>query len=113
LLARTVLYKVGHHGSHNATLKERGLERMTSRRLVAMVPVDEEVAAGQGTQGWKMPFAPLLQALRERTSGRVLRLDKGMPERGEAKAAEWGWFERAVVETDLYLDYVVTDAAPA
>src|SRR5437867_12940176 len=29
LLERTVLYKVGHHGSHNATLREQGLERMT------------------------------------------------------------------------------------
>ena len=34
LLARTVLYKVGHHGSHNATLKERGLELMTSDLVV-------------------------------------------------------------------------------
>ena len=29
LLARTVYYKVGHHGSHNATLREQGLELMT------------------------------------------------------------------------------------
>ena len=29
LLARTVFYKVGHHGSHNATLKQNGLELMT------------------------------------------------------------------------------------
>ena len=28
LLERTVLYKVGHHGSHNATLKKGGLEIM-------------------------------------------------------------------------------------
>ena len=26
LLHRTIFYKVGHHGSHNATLRERGLE---------------------------------------------------------------------------------------
>ena len=26
LLKRTVFYKVGHHGSHNATLREHGLE---------------------------------------------------------------------------------------
>jgi hypothetical protein len=31
LLARTVLYKVGHHGSHNATLREHGLERCAAR----------------------------------------------------------------------------------
>jgi hypothetical protein len=28
LLARTVVYKVGHHGSHNATLKAKGMELM-------------------------------------------------------------------------------------
>ena len=44
LLARTVLYKVGHHGSHNATLRAQGLELMTSAELTAMIPVDEEWA---------------------------------------------------------------------
>ena len=28
LLNRAIFYKVGHHGSHNATLKEKGLEEM-------------------------------------------------------------------------------------
>lgn len=41
LLRRTVLYKVGHHGSHNATLQEKGLEMMTSPDLMAMLPVEE------------------------------------------------------------------------
>ena len=31
LLARTVFYKVGHHSSHNATAKGKGLERWTAR----------------------------------------------------------------------------------
>lgn len=31
LLSRTVLYKVGHHGSHNATLGDEGLELMVDR----------------------------------------------------------------------------------
>ena len=44
LLNRTVLYKVGHHGSHNATLREKGLEMMTDADLVAMVPVDVYIA---------------------------------------------------------------------
>ena len=48
LLARTVLYKVGHHGSHNATLKHGGLEAMGTRwpdEFVAMLPVDENLGA--------------------------------------------------------------------
>jgi hypothetical protein len=31
LLERTVLYKVGHHASHNATLRQKGLELMKGR----------------------------------------------------------------------------------
>jgi len=73
LLSRTVLYKVGHHGSHNATLRAQGLELMTSGDLVAMVPVDHEMAA---RKHWdKIPFEPLMLRLREKTRGRVLRAD--------------------------------------
>jgi hypothetical protein len=38
LLARTVFYKVGHHCSHNATLKKGGLELMQHEDLVAFAP---------------------------------------------------------------------------
>src|SRR5206468_2612149 len=44
LLNRTVLYKVGHHASHNATLREKGLMLMTSPALVAMIPVNHPMA---------------------------------------------------------------------
>jgi len=40
LLARTVFYKVGHHGSGNATLRA-GLEAMTSEDLVAAIPTQK------------------------------------------------------------------------
>ena len=40
LLARTVFYKVGHHGSHNATLKQNGLELMTCPDLSAFIPTN-------------------------------------------------------------------------
>src|SRR5262249_28388211 len=33
LLSRAVLYKVGHHCSHNATLRQKGLELMTNEDL--------------------------------------------------------------------------------
>ncbi|HEX5617130.1 MAG TPA: hypothetical protein VFX51_01845, partial [Solirubrobacteraceae bacterium] len=69
LLARTILYKVGHHASHNATLRERGLELMTSRDLVAMIPVNRVTAR---KQGWNMPFPPLFKRLEEKTEGRIL-----------------------------------------
>ncbi|MFK4381250.1 hypothetical protein [Bradyrhizobium sp. USDA 223] len=76
LLAATVLYKVGHHASHNATLRANGLELMTHPDLVAMIPVREEFA--RKTKHWNMPFPSLLARLLERTKGRVLRADKSV-----------------------------------
>lgn len=76
LLAATVLYKVGHHASHNATLRANGLELMTHPDLVAMIPVREEFA--RKTKHWNMPFPSLLARLLERTKGRVLRADKSL-----------------------------------
>jgi len=76
LLRRTVLYKVGHHGSHNATLRRHGLELMESRELVAMLPVEEEQAR---KFGWRIPFGRLLARLEEKTDGRILRSDLGAP----------------------------------
>jgi hypothetical protein len=71
LLKRTVFYKVGHHGSHNATLKEKGVERMTREgTLTAFVPVSAAVAQNVG---WtEMPLKTMLDALAERTGGRVV-----------------------------------------
>ena len=85
LLRRTILYKVGHHASHNATGRRDstetspehplgvpfGLELMDD--IVAMIPVDREAA--QKNRPWEMPYTPLYQRLRERARRRVLRSD--------------------------------------
>ena len=77
MLNRAIFYKVGHHGSHNATRKAGGLEEMTSGELVAMIPTDEKFALKQSPpHGWKMPFAKLYDALKERTHFRILRADR-------------------------------------
>jgi len=73
LLNRTILYKVGHHASHNATLREQGLEMMTDPKLVAMIPVVSAVSDTK--KGWHMPYVPLLERLVAKTEGRVLRGD--------------------------------------
>ncbi|HEY1335617.1 MAG TPA: hypothetical protein VGF31_15245, partial [Myxococcaceae bacterium] len=72
LLKRAVFYKVGHHGSHNATLKERGVERMRDDRgLTAFVPVSPIVA--REVKDWcQMPLDAILDALSRRTGGRVV-----------------------------------------
>jgi beta-lactamase superfamily II metal-dependent hydrolase len=74
MLDRTVLYKVGHHGSHNATLKDKGLEMMTSPDLVAMIPVDSVWADKK--MGWEHPDHTLLKRLKTKSKGRVIRTDK-------------------------------------
>lgn len=87
LLQRTVFYKVGHHGSHNATLQEKGLDRMTSNRLAAVIPVDTKVA--HDVKGWKhMP----LPAIRERLEDKcvvVFQSDKEPREKTDASVPLW------------------------
>ncbi|MFZ2163106.1 MAG: MBL fold metallo-hydrolase [Sideroxyarcus sp.] len=73
LLQRTAFYKVGHHGSHNATLRALGLEQMTSDNLVAFIPVSK--AQAMKNRWREMPFEPLVKRLREKTGGRLVISD--------------------------------------
>jgi beta-lactamase superfamily II metal-dependent hydrolase len=81
LLKKTLVYKVGHHGSHNATLREKGLELMEGLRI-AMIPVDHEMA--QKKRWGKIPLEGLLTALDAKCRGFVLRSDQ--PARSEFRA---------------------------
>jgi hypothetical protein len=106
LLARTVLYKVGHHASHNATLREKGLELMTSHELAAMIPVNREMAK---RKKWNMPFPPLFKRLNERTRGRILDAELGLAgtKTDAVTAAEWQAFvDRSDVQ-EGWIDYTV------
>lgn len=124
LFASTVLYKVGHHASHNATLREAGLELMTHPELTAMIPVNEAFA--RGTKKWNMPFPALLARLMEKTQGRVLRADRwggdlaaehhARPEGpGRMSDRDWEDFQRHLEEgpdstegtVALYFEYFV------
>jgi hypothetical protein len=105
LLGRTVLYKVGHHGSHNATLKQKGLELMTSDELVAMIPVDQDFANNK--KHWQMPYPGLLTELTKRTKGRVIRADHGLPKKSAVDAGVRTEFFDAASETPLYSEYHV------
>lgn len=77
LVRRTRLYKVGHHGSSNATLKgeagKGGLEAMMHPELIAFVPTDEAMAK---RVGWgAIPAPELLTRLGEKAKGGVIRSD--------------------------------------
>jgi hypothetical protein len=92
LLKRAIFYKVGHHGSHNATLQEKGLEQMENLR-VAMIPVDEEMAK---RKRWNhMPLDDILAALDKRAKGVVLRVDKPAPATQENVVEDPLFFEVA------------------
>lgn len=69
LLAQTVVYKVGHHGSHNATLEKRGLEKMQDG-LIAFVPTSRIVP--QKKRGWHIPLGTLTDALWRKSGGQVV-----------------------------------------
>jgi hypothetical protein len=71
LLKRTIFYKVGHHGSHNATLKEHGVDQMDALKA-AIIPVDEKEAL---KKRWgRMPLPDLIAALEKKAL--VLRTDQ-------------------------------------
>jgi len=88
LLDRVLLYKVGHHGSHNATVRRDsrdastgdplgapfGLELMND--IIAMIPVDHDAVRKEMPDPWKMPHEPLYRRLREKARLRVLRSDQ-------------------------------------
>ncbi len=113
LLARVRFYKVGHHGSHNATLEKKGLELMARNDLVAAIPTDEELGKAQGSSGWMMPNPRVNAALMARTKGRILRNDRtyltasGEPiNRPDLNIIERGFFE-PLNEEPMFLEYQV------
>ena len=101
LLRRTVFYKVGHHCSHNATLKAGGLELMQREDLVAFIALDKETARNQGPKehgGWAMPAPQLFKALGVRANERVVISDIKEPLSAKAAAA-------GVRATNTFIDY--------
>jgi hypothetical protein len=80
LLARTVLYKVGHHASHNATLVA-ALEKMTHPDLSALIPVDKKDPNITKLNGWRMPARNLFKRLADKSENRVLQMDDKNPPR--------------------------------
>ena len=115
LLPRTVFYKASHHASHNGTLSGRaegafGLEQMTHKDLVCVVPVDLEMSKAMN---WDrtLPWQPLLTRLGEVTRGRVVLTDTAIDPPVAAKLtalspAERKRFAKAVVVQRGWVDYV-------
>jgi hypothetical protein len=108
LLNNTVLYKVSHHGSHNATIRDKGLEMMTHPDLVAMIPEKEDSYNG-------ILYEPLIERLNELCRGRVIvSADVNHPPEDLLKhkpsgmtTAEWKAFKQDLTIEPLYVEYTV------
>lgn len=120
LLARTVLYKVGHHGSHNATLRGApndpwpNLSWMghgpAAAEFSAFIPAHEAWATAKRPYPWKHPLASIRAALEEKARGRVLQPDRGAPERPDSvNEAEWEHFKSRLRDEQLHVDFTVLD----
>lgn len=121
LLERTVLYKVGHHGSHNATLAgAKGdtypnlswmAQGNAAREFTAMITAVNAWAVRVKPSPWIHPLPSIRQALLQKAQGRVLQMDIDRPAKPSAVSDEgWREFTDRVVFNDLYFDFTVRDA---
>lgn len=110
LLGRTVVYKVGHHGSHNATLNGKhtdphpNLDWMAqganAREFTALITA---VRAWAETQdGWNHPLPAIKTALLKKCSGRVLQTDTHLEDTPATKTDPA--FAKRTRGTPLYFD---------
>ena len=102
LLARTVFYKVGHHGSHNATLKGEAEsaypnldwlgQGASEREFVAVIPSNALWA--EKVKRWPHPLKAIRTALVEKTKGRVFQsdIDFAQMQRSKGPVPEWDEF---------------------
>jgi hypothetical protein len=85
LLAKTVLYKVGHHGSHNGTASKSGLDKMNDPGLVAIMPLVQNKIPSQWGGSKNFPAKALYKELIKKTNGAILRTDEGLIKDSNAK----------------------------
>lgn len=108
LLNRTVFYKAGHHASHNATLKELGLELMKSRDLVVFIPEKEKQYSG-------IPHHSLVERLKEKSKGRTFfsadstePAEKVLQEKPlSLSQKEWDDFKANCQVNKLFIEYTI------
>jgi hypothetical protein len=122
LLARTVLYKVGHHGSHNATLSGKiddtypNLDWMArgkhANEFTAMITAVRAWAETQ--KGWDHPQKAIKDALLQKAAGRVFQTDTDLTTMDKLAKPfvqnaqnDWDAFEKRRTVQDLYFDYTI------
>ncbi|MBL8823165.1 MAG: hypothetical protein JNJ77_11300 [Planctomycetia bacterium] len=118
LLGRTVLYKVGHHCSHNATINGRPDDDFPNIGWMARGKFAQEFTAmitavpkwAQTQKGWDHPRKEIKDALIKKASGRVLQTDTNLDDIERppgVSASEWDLFLRRTSGQDLFFDFTV------
>jgi hypothetical protein len=122
LLSRTVLYKVGHHASHNATLNGNvdseypnlawmGLGPYGSE-FTAMITAVRDWAYAQTPYPWRHPLPSIKAALVKKCRGRVFQTDtREIEPASDVPDAEWQDFmQRTYADPDdLYFEHEIRD----
>lgn len=120
LLGRTVLYKVGHHGSHNATLDgavydpHPNLAWMArgeyGGEFTAMITAVNQWAVHDNDPPWHHPLPSIRRALLKKAQGRVFQTDVARPEKPANVTDEaWEDFEARADFRELYFDCTIRD----
>lgn len=119
IMARTVFLKVGHHGSHNATLNGTrtasypnldwiATGSAAAREFTSMITAVRKWAEKQN--GWDHPKKAIKDALLAKSGARLLQTDEAMSIRKapDGQDAEWAAFASRTRETKLYFDVTIT-----
>ncbi len=119
LLARTVLYKVGHHGSHNATLSGSTADKYANLNwmgigtaageFTSMITAVNEWAVTKNNPPWYHPLKSIRKALIEKCQGRVFQTDTDPIKPHEVSDASWNEFNSRTNVDSLYFEYTVKD----
>ncbi|HUR66002.1 MAG TPA: MBL fold metallo-hydrolase [Chitinophagaceae bacterium] len=103
LMNNTVLYKTGHHGSHNSTLSE-ALNNMLHEELVVLIPVEKSDPMVNYGKGWQMPATNLYKELKKRSQHRIIRMDDGI-----SNAKAWKNLPNKPSKNALFWEYEVNE----
>ena len=118
LFGRTVLYKVGHHGSHNATLNGKTSDPWPNLAWMATGSAAAEFTAmitavnrwALEKAEWNHPLPAIKTALEQKTAGRLFQTDTDtLVKPPDVSAAAWKSFTDRATFEDLFFDYTIID----
>jgi uncharacterized protein YbaR (Trm112 family) len=114
-----VVYKTGHHGSHNATLdgqeeseyaNPNWMETRFSEEFVTFIPAVRGWAMEKNDPPWRHPLQSIKEALVQKSAGKVFQIDQGIPAKPDGvDEAEWQDFLNRTNGNSYFVEYSVPD----